>query len=437
MSGMRLSTRNILRFMPVPAACLVAAAACAMPSADENVVSAESNLDATDIRAKDLAVAFSLTSTELIGFRDSLGAGQSVFPSAWYDAVARAFVPTDVGNALTVESQASDWRVVSFRVVPCAPLGPTPSSDVERVCWPEVRVVYQPILRNVRIHERSAEAFADDRAIHAIYPVPVSTLGADGGRSASSFLSRIRTYSKAYRGGAFAPLSAAELTQFAGLRDRASRMLLQDARSLRGTSYAASAFDKVAVRPESDDAVVAQRGLRTRVLGLFSKYARPTDLAEMTAFSLPEGREPAGLDTWVFLGFSMENGRLTPAPLTVRSPTHGQQLLNLGAFETVSTASGDPRTQAALNAPGANPELRETVIGTPKDLARLSGVLSDRSRRLVPNTTCASCHMSNGIRFDFHNFGYLEDRDLTVAPRVERDVVLDLTAATKLMRAPR
>jgi hypothetical protein len=34
--------------------------------------------------------------------------------------------------------------------------------------------------------------------------------------------------------------------------------------------------------------------------------------------------------------------------------------------------------------------------------------------------------MMNPLRFDFHNFGYLEDRDLTVSPRVTTDVELDL-----------
>jgi HPt (histidine-containing phosphotransfer) domain-containing protein len=60
------------------------------------------------------------------------------------------------------------------------------------------------------------------------------------------------------------------------------------------------------------------------------------------------------------------------------------------------------------------------------DIARLTPALRDRRQHLVANTTCGTCHMMNPLRFDFHNFGYLEDRDLTVSPRVTTDVELDL-----------
>jgi hypothetical protein len=394
----------------------------------------ESLVQAPDIRWQDVAIAFELTSTELIGFTSDV-AGQRLFPSNWYDAVVNAFLRTDVEDALDQENLAADWKLMSMRIAPCAPLGPTPASDVERVCWPEIRLVFQPILRNVRIHERTSEGFADDRAIHAIYPVPANVLSASDATTAVPLLAKIRNYAKAYAGGAFAPLTTAELAAFGVIRDKASRQVVIAARGLRGAGYALSAFDVPGVRPESNDTVANQRMLRTRTLSLLSNYARPAALAELTAFSLPEGREPAALDTWVFIAFRNVNGRLTTAPLTVRSPSHGGKLLDLGSAETVATATGDVRTQAALNAAGANPELRDTVIGNRADLMRLSPILSDRSRRLVPNTTCASCHMANSLRFDFHNFGYLEDRELTISPRVRRDVELDLVIAKRVLRA--
>jgi hypothetical protein len=411
--------------------CLATAAvACSAAESPEPRLSTGTALGVADLRAKDLAIAFSLTSTELVPFAQPLG-GRALFPASWYSAVISAFQKTDVGDALTVENQAADWRVVSARIAPCAPLGPTPLSDVENICWPEVRLVFQPILRDVNFHQRASEAFADDRAIHAIYPVPATTLGADAAQ-ATTMLGKIRDYSKKYAGGAYSPLSPSELAAFSQVRNRASRALIAAARGLRGTAYAPAQFDKVSVRPESDDTVTEQKALRARFVSLLTTYTPPAALHEMTAFSLPEGREPAGLDTWVFIAFDASGGEIKPAQLTVRSPTHGRQLLSLGLAETVSTGTGDPRVFAAVKAPNADPELKNAVIALPADIARLSSTFADRTKRLVPNVSCASCHMANGLRFDFHNFGYLEDRDLTASPRVLRDVELDLARAAKV-----
>ncbi|MCX6130742.1 MAG: hypothetical protein NTX25_16995, partial [Proteobacteria bacterium] len=60
------------------------------------------------------------------------------------------------------------------------------------------------------------------------------------------------------------------------------------------------------------------------------------------------------------------------------------------------------------------------------DIAEMSPRIQDRQQTLVPNTSCVSCHKLNALRFDFHNFSYLEDRDITISPRVIRDVELDL-----------
>ncbi len=43
----------------------------------------------------------------------------------------------------------------------------------------------------------------------------------------------------------------------------------------------------------------------------------------------------------------------------------------------------------------------------------------------MANTTCATCHRLNGLRFDFHSLSHFEDNDHTVSPRVEADVARD------------
>jgi hypothetical protein len=60
------------------------------------------------------------------------------------------------------------------------------------------------------------------------------------------------------------------------------------------------------------------------------------------------------------------------------------------------------------------------------DFRRLAPLIQDRRSRLVDNTSCATCHKLNPLRFDFHNLSYLEDQPITVSPRVNTDVALDL-----------
>jgi hypothetical protein len=397
-------------------------AACGDASDSSGSDSAESAQSSVDVAEKDIAVAFAPTSRDLVGVNDALAGGDKVFPRAWYDAVDRAFRGTDVEDALTSESLYEDWKVVSARIAPCAPLGPVPAAAADTLCWPEVRLVFQPIVRDVRIHERTSEAYADDRAIHAIYPVAL----ADRDEARAQELRRKVTSARFVSGQPFAPLTPAELTELTGLRDRAISAVIAGARALRGP-FPASRFVGIGVRPESDEGGQASRALRQRFTAFASRYARPSQLAELTAFSLPEGREPAHLDTWVFVAFSASGGRLTPKDLTVTSRRDGERLFSFGKSETVSMGTADPRiAQAIASGVGRSRELADSVVVRGADIARLTPALRDRRQHLVANTTCGTCHMMNPLRFDFHNFGYLEDRDLTVSPRVTTDVELDL-----------
>lgn len=71
-------------------------------------------------------------------------------------------------------------------------------------------------------------------------------------------------------------------------------------------------------------------------------------------------------------------------------------------------------------------ELSDSVMFYISDIRRLTPAVADRRQLLVGNTSCISCHKMNELRFDFHNFSYLEDRDITLSPRLKRDVELDL-----------
>jgi hypothetical protein len=314
------------------------------------------------------------------------------------------------------------------QIAPCAPLGLTPSQEIDTYCWPEIRLVWQPVLRNVRFHARFSPAFADDRALHVLFDAAETpTLTPTEAARARTLRAQIVAATKTHRSGPFEPLSSAERVEFEQYRDRVAHATVRAAIALRDPSIAAGAFVGLGLRPESVGDARTQDALRIRTLSFLATWAPPSAIKKLTAFSLPEGREPAHLDEWVFLSFAGAAGRITPEPITLVSPRDGRTLVDLGRSLTSGMANDDPRFLARANDPAVGAEIRESVIlNSNTDEARLLPVLRDRRQRLVPNTSCASCHRLNTLRFDLHNFGYLEDRDLTISPRVVTDVELDL-----------
>ena len=82
-----------------------------------------------------------------------------------------AYEDTDVGSAFGDESHDSEWRVVSIRIAPCSPLGSHFGDRPSQLCWPEVRLILQPVIHDHHIGWKTVDAFSDDRAIHALYHV--------------------------------------------------------------------------------------------------------------------------------------------------------------------------------------------------------------------------------------------------------------------------
>ena len=367
----------------------------------------------------------------------SLLASQSVAPakpsfdSAWYDAVRAAYEPTSVKDAFDIENSFADWRLVSFRVVPCAPLAASFAFNADAYCWPETRLVWQPIQRGVFMNGHVNTYFADDRAIHALYDVDAaSILGGSEGAEAAGLLAKAR----AQVAGSGSALSPSELTRFQVLRNKASSAYLEDALAMRDTSLSAASFSTIAPRPEyatiGGRLDASARAFRTRMVTFLSKHAPTSAIKELTAFSLPEGRQPPLLDEWVFLQFEGQGGRITQRDMELRSAKDGRLLFNFGKDMTGTQRGEDERLHTALREgriTGADKaEIEANLILLFEQTARIGPVIADRQRIHVPNTSCVSCHKLNGDPFDFHNFSYLDDRPMAVTPRVKRDVELDL-----------
>jgi hypothetical protein len=357
---------------------------------------------------KDLAIALPMS------FRDV--PREALFPRAWYQSVSQGFSQTSVGSALEWESPYNIWQLVSLRIAPCQALGHTPR-NAEQSCWPEIRLVWQPVLRKIRLHERYMENAGDDRAVHALYPVePARFLKADEA-------ARIQTYITTLSEGR--TLSPAADSEFSRAREEVLKQLLPAVRGLRDPGLPARAYTDLGIRPEADEPAL-QKAFAQKLTAFLNRWASPADLRALTAFSLPEGREPAHLDEWVFLAFRADRMKLTPDPILIRSAVDGRVLANLGTSIRGSQGRDEDKLYDLLDGSDAAEELAASVMLRINDIERLTPQVRDREKLLVINTSCVSCHKMNDLRFDFHNLSYLEDREITISPRVKRDVELDL-----------
>ncbi len=369
---------------------------------------------------KDLAILFELFDDPMISAGDVTPVGRTYLPYRWLYTVSSAFQQTDVGDALDTENVYEEWRVVSMRVVPCQPLGIMPAQTSDVLCWPTLRLVWQPVVEDAIVSWGRADYYADDRAIHAIYPLQPRTLY---GEVIDSDI-RKRIAGRLKEGALEDDLSDLLLNEFKTLRDSTSAYFLARTESLRSRSLSAGSWDGYGVRPEVYLGETERNAFQSRIREFMGEFALPDDLAELTAFSLPEGRSPAHSDIWVFLQFEGRNGEIHQQEITVLSPEDGRQLANMGLDQTVSMAVEDEEVLDALDEVGE--ELERLLIIDPEDVEQIGADMADPDAFFVPNTSCASCHRLNDIRFDFHSLSHLEDGNMTISPRVVGDVEREL-----------
>jgi hypothetical protein len=346
-------------------------------------------------------------------------AALEVLPAEWLGEVSDALARSDLDESIQDESWPEDWKLVSARVVTCSPLGRIADPDeIDRICWPQVRLVWQPIVEDIRIASTIRPQYADDRAIHSLYRV------AHDDPHLTEMLARLED------GARLSDLDARLVERFESARDAAGIGLLRATAHLRGAERGYGAID---LRPEMADTGDSDEFL-ARLRELLRTYTPPGALHELTAFSLPLGRNPAAANLWSFVAFSGREGRLTQTPLSIHDPATGHALYAFPASEDVTAEAGDPELLDALEemAPEQRAALTAQVITDTRDLETHADRINDPYRTLVPNTSCASCHRMTDLNFNFHNLSYFEDNGLSVAPRVRNDVARDLSIARRL-----
>ena len=375
----------------------------------------------------DLAILLDVLDEPLIDVRTTDPNGSSLLPQAWLRAVQDAYANTDVEDALQLENRYEQWRLVSVRISPCAPIGIQPDVDIDTWCWPTVRLVWQPVLSNHRVQWGTiTDFYADDRAIHAIYPVPPHNPAGEKieGEWRQTVAERLAA------GKDPMELSNRMRTGFKAVRDASAVAVLDAVHALRDPTVRNSAYEEIDLRPELFDgqnefgATNRSEMFKQKLEGFLGEFASWQGLDELTSFSLPEGRNPSSSDIWVFVGFHGNKGFPELKELNVIGRYSGQELVNIGPAQTVAVGVEDERVEAALEQ--GNRELSESVIVTPTDIEEIGPDMADPYEFLVPNTSCASCHRLNGLRFDFHSLSGFEDRGITVSPRVNKDVARDM-----------
>ncbi|WP_141730742.1 hypothetical protein [Oligoflexus tunisiensis] len=364
---------------------------------------------------KDLALVLDRDPAQAIRFQNA-GAG-ILFPQSWYQAVLNGFRQTPVGDALERENVYDHWQLTGIRVAPCMPIGLVPTDNVREHCWPEVRLVWQPIVRTT-----TGGLFADDRAIHATYDVfPTDALSQEELSRVIALRNRLFSYYWGFKDPNNL-LNAQEEAEFRALRNKVVQRLIGNTIWLRtlNASYAGHGLRPEYGRPEF-------ALFRSRLLTWLQAYAPAHLIKEATAFSLPAGRAPGAINGWSFIAFHGQSGQLQPRNLSILSTRDGTEIFNFGDHSSASRQQDDPRLLRTPVSAAIAQELRNSVIFNAVDRNRLLPRLADRNQILPNNTSCASCHRFNQDGNDFHNMSYFVGLpQISLAERVRRDVAWDL-----------
>lgn len=337
-------------------------------------------------------------------------------PSAWLNQVSDALEASELAEDISLESWEEDWKLVSARITPCQPLGRIADpEELDALCWPQVRLVWQPIVEDLTITGVVRPFYADDRAIHTLFFVTPTHPELE------------TAFERIEQGLTWLNWQPSEREAFQNARDLEAKNLMFELQALRGTE---GPYEQIKERPELYTALLATPFFEA-FSSFLTQHCQPEQLHELTAFSLPLGRSPASADLWSFVAFSGSLGVLTQSPLTVRDAHSGHSLFSFPESEDVTTGHGDRELLEALPqlSDSARQALLSQVITDTDELSEKGARINDPYQTTVAHTTCASCHRANNINFNFHNLSYLEDQRMNVSPRVHADVGRDLSLA--------
>ncbi len=333
-----------------------------------------------------------------------------LFPESWWNTSLRLYETTTVGSAVSTENSLKDWQLVSLRFAPCQPLIPylTPVND--SFCAAEIRLVWQPFLY-ARLSQWTYEG--DDRAYHVTYRL----------RGTHALTPSDRTkYLDLQKNPNPTPT---QVTLYESLHQKVVAKTLGDLKNLATVIPA----DELQARLEFQTTNLGKQ-FRDQLAAFLRQEAVQNQVAEVTGFSLPEGRDPPLLDDWVFVAFAPTQAgeHLDPKNILLKSTHDGRVLIDFGPATSVSMHQDDTRIFEMMSQLG---EADQKEVATHTILNFIEkrtkrALIADSQAVQVPHTTCGSCHKLNAQPFDFHNLSYFKNHNVTISPRVHQDVRRDL-----------
>ncbi|RYZ87310.1 MAG: hypothetical protein EOP04_11975, partial [Proteobacteria bacterium] len=270
---------------------------------------------AAEIQDKDLAILLPLDPSSTLTFQNAKG---SLFPQTWFDAASATFQKTPVKSALTDESPFDSWHLVAVRVEPCQPLGRAVFHLLDEMCWPELRLVWQSVQIQKAYSGITLPIAADDRAFHATYRIdPRMVLESMAAQSAERNLGTLESMVGSISGYFGLPMEQHD--EFIRARDQVSQAFLSDVLALRGSSevWNEDTFKQIGLRPELAAVGPEKLTFESKLYDFLLKWAPPSSLVKLTAFSLPEGRRSKESGQWTFAQFRGGWGEITEEPIVL------------------------------------------------------------------------------------------------------------------------
>ena len=103
------------------------------------------------------------------------------------------------------------------------------AQDIDLYCWPMVRTVWQPVVEDINVSWGGAINYADDRAIHTLYPL--NTRDEQGMEMSNSVRDEVQSRLEA--GQVMSDMPESLIKEFVAQRDQTALWLLDQAYQLR------------------------------------------------------------------------------------------------------------------------------------------------------------------------------------------------------------
>ncbi|RYZ59606.1 MAG: hypothetical protein EOP07_03405 [Proteobacteria bacterium] len=417
-------------------------------SSNPSVIQAETPKAEVTLLEKDLAII--LPKTSPIAFEND---GVKLFEEDWLKQIQKNYAELQRQGSLFRTAFSSDspwdqWRLISMRIAVCEPLGRAEFHDPDRYCWPQIRLIWQPVRKGIAFNLGPVPQTvdADDQAIHQVFLVdPSLVLKAEDVGKVFTYLGGARVAAEGTEAKVFAETMANGLKELSSLQTPVVEALMRDALALRDPSRPSSDYQGFGLRPEFGG--TGEAGFIQRLKGFLSKYSKVASTRSIATLAIPSGGGASERQAWAMAGFQVVNNHLQPVPLDVYDSVDNHMIAKAARFITpgantqVTIGSGleDMFLEPGASTPGLKAETRQALervmierdkftrkAADDPSKVLLTAKLLDVNKTRVLNTSCFSCHQLKEDTNDFHNLGYFERKELSVSPRVVKEVERDL-----------